>query len=139
MTWCHNVRGGTYSWVIDLYERMNLPVVPAVVKALHEAIDERSKHLNKKKTEESKRKRIQMKVARAEDQEARKKWVKRQAVVHTYGNDDSSDDEEESVAGDGESLPEGDVTVISGRQCRCGSREHCRTSHSSCPLNKKKI
>lgn len=29
--------------------------------------------------------RIQMKVARAEEQKARKKWVKRQAVQHTYG------------------------------------------------------
>ena len=36
-----------------------------------------------------------MKVARAEDQEARKKWVKQQAVRHTYGNDQEDDDAEE--------------------------------------------
>ena len=40
-----------------------------------------------------------MKVARAEDQEARKKWVKRQSVQHTYGRESEDDDDD----GDGES------------------------------------
>lgn len=38
-----------------------------------------------------------MKVARAEDQEARKKWVKRQAVMHTYGGADSSDEDDRDM------------------------------------------
>jgi len=41
------------------------------------------KELVKKKTEEAKQKRISKKVAHAEDQEERKKWVKRQAILHT--------------------------------------------------------
>lgn len=31
----------------------------------------------------------------------------------------------------------GDVVHISGKSCRCGSKQHKRTSHSSCPLNPK--
>ena len=72
---------------------------------------------------------VQMKVARAEDQEAWKKWVKLQAIVHSYGQDDEGDDEPGDVA---------EVTVISNRTCRCGSTSHKRTTHRSCPLNTKK-
>ena len=88
MTWCHAARGRDYHWVIDLYERMNLPVISAVVRALHSSTQDRIDALRKQKTDESKHKRIRVKVARAEDQEARKKWVKRQALVHTYGGGD---------------------------------------------------
>ena len=45
------------------------------------------KEIEKGKTDQRKKTRIQMKVARAEDQEARKKWVKQQAICHTQGND----------------------------------------------------
>lgn len=34
MTWCYEVRGSTYHWVIDLYDRSELPVIPAIVEAL---------------------------------------------------------------------------------------------------------
>ena len=34
MTWCYEVRGPQYQWVTDLYERINLPILPAIVKAL---------------------------------------------------------------------------------------------------------
>jgi len=85
-----------------------------------------------------------MKVARSEAQEARKKWGKQQAIRHTYGHDEDDDDEgvdqetvalaRELVPGEG---PDGCVTVISGKTCRCGSHEHKRTSNKNCPLNKK--
>jgi hypothetical protein len=29
------------------------------------------------------------------------------------------------------------ATKVKGRKCRCGSKEHKRTSHSACPLNSK--
>ena len=85
-----------------------------------------------------------MKVARAEDQESRKKWVKQQAVRHSYGHEDSGDEDNEEVdaclerevsqvVGDNEQ-----ITVISGRKCRCGSTEHSRVTHRSFPLNSKK-
>ena len=129
MTWCYELRGPQYHWVTDLYERINLPILPAIVKALTEAIKVRAAEIQKQKSSHSKAIRVRMKVARAEDQEARKKWVKRQAIVHSYGQDDEGDDE----AGEDE-----EVTVISNRTCRCGSTLHKRTTHRSCPLNTKK-
>ena len=86
------MRGPNYHWVIDLYERLNLPVVSAVVQALHKATADRIANLEKQKTEEGNQ-RIHMKVTRAEDQEARKKWGKQQAVRHTYGNEESDGDD----------------------------------------------
>lgn len=133
MTWCFKVRGPNYHWVVDLYERLNLPVVPAVVEALRKVTMDRASELEKQKSERRKQSRIRMKVARAEDQEARKKWVKQQAVRHTYGREDSEDEGEVKVevrdvnemVGDDEQ-----ITVVSGRKCRCGSSEHSRITLS---------
>lgn len=147
MSWCYDVRGPSYHWVIDLFEGLNLPVIPAVVEALQKEVAERMKEVQRGKTDHKKKVRIQMKVARAEEQEARKKWVKRQAVQHTYGQEEElgEDDEAEDPAlieaarealrGAQEST--GDTVHISGRSCRCGSKQHKRTTHSSCPLNPK--
>lgn len=143
MTWCFKVRGKSYHWIIDLYDRLKLPVIPAIIKALQKEVEERMAEIEKGRTDHKKKIRVQMKVARAEEQEARKKWVKRQAVLHTYGNDD--DDEEEDprlVTAAGQVIgvaeqSDGTVTLISGRTCKCGSKEHQRTTHSACPLNKR--
>ena len=137
------MRGHNYHWVIDLYERLNLPVVPAVVQALHKATADRIANLEKQKTEEGKQRRVHMKVARAEDQEARKKWGKQQAVRHTYGNEESDgedDVDDENLVRDIAQMVgnEDSITVVSGRKCRCGSTSHSRISHQSCPLNKRK-
>ena len=94
MSWCYHVRGPSYHWVVDLYERLNLPVLSAVIEALQKEVAEQMKEVERGKTDHKKGIRIQMKVARAEDQEARKKWVKRQALQHTYGQDDDDADEE---------------------------------------------
>jgi hypothetical protein len=74
-----------------------------------------------------------MKVARTEDQQARRKWMKRQNIEHSYGNDidDDNDEPEES-----DLITENNLTVISGKSCRCVSKDHNSTSHRSCPLNK---
>ena len=61
--------------MIDLYEMLNLPVIPSVIEALQKAALDRMKEIEKGKTDHRKKTRIQMKVARAEDQEARKEWV----------------------------------------------------------------
>ena len=133
MSWCYRVQGPSYHWVVDLYERLNLPVLPAVVEALQKVVEDRMKEIEKGKTDHKKGIRIQMKVARAEEQEARKKWVKRQALQHTYGQDDDDVDEEaedpalveaarEATRGTQES--NGDVVHISGKSCRCGSKQH---------------
>lgn len=147
MTWCYAARGPDYHWVIDLYERLNLPVITAVVRSLHASTQDRIDAVQKQKTDEAKHRRIRVKVARAEDQEARKKWVKRQAVVHTYGvgdDDDDNDDVSQEIIRDanvlvqGTAEGDGDLTVISGKMCKCGSTEHKRTSHKDCPMNKSK-
>lgn len=70
-TWCYEVRGPQYHWALDLYERLNLPILPAVVEALSEAIIERAAELEQQKTSHSKTLRDQMKTARAENQVAR--------------------------------------------------------------------
>lgn len=147
MSWCYDVRGPSYHWVIDLFERLNLPVVPAVVEALQKEVADRMKEVQRGKTDHKKKVRINMKVARAEEQEARKKWVKRQALQHTYGQEEESADEEEAI--DPALIQaaatviravedsNGDMLHISGKSCRCGSTQHKRTSHSQCPLNPK--
>lgn len=141
MTWCYKNRGKEYHWIVDLYERLNLPVLPAVVRALKKATEERMAELEKRKTEEYKKNRISQKVARSEEQEERKKWGKRQAIEHSYGAEDDVDAENEDpklvqeaqvILGD-----EIDGSILSGRKCKCGSLRHLRTSHRLCPLNKK--
>ena len=94
MTWCFKVRGNNYHWVIDLYQRLNLPVIPAAVEALVKCVKDRAAELNKQQTEAWKQQRIRMKVTRTEDQEARKTWVKQQAVTHSYGNSEDGGDDD---------------------------------------------
>ena len=141
MTWCCEVRGQNHHWVADLYEQLNLPVLPAVVQALHKSVEERAAKLQKEKSSQAKANRVHMKVARAEDQEARRKWLKRQAIEHAYGHDKEDDLESaEPMEGtiDTTVQEESTAEVISGKSCRCGSTEHKWKSHKSCPLNKKK-
>lgn len=113
------MRGPNYHWVADLYKRLNLPVMPAVVQALHKAIADRVANLEKQKTEKQKQQRVHMKVSRAEDQEARKKWVKQQPVRHTYGQEDYGDEGEGNLVRHvGEMIGnEDEVTLSSGRKC----------------------
>ena len=143
MSWCYEVRGSSYHWVIDLYDRLNLIIIPAVIEALRKEVEDRMKKIQRGKTDQKKKTRIKMKVARAEDQEARKKWVKRQAVQHTYGNkvDEEDDDVDANFVAAAREITrgvEGDdgaILAISGRGCKCGSNTHKRNSHSAYPLN----
>ena len=86
----HN-RGPEYHWITDLYGRLNLPILPEVVRAFQKATQEQMKELEKK-FDGTKQMRVSQKIARAEDQEEWKKWVKRQAILHTYGVEDEEDD-----------------------------------------------
>ena len=139
MSLCFENQGSNYHWVVDLYERLKFPIVPEVVRAFQKATQERMKNLAKKKTEDAKQKRISQKVARAKDQEERKKWVKRQAVIHTYGVEGEKDSTEDSnLVQEAEQMLGGENTqIVSGRKCKCGSTSHQRTSSCFCPLNKK--
>ena len=51
MTGCFDVRGPKYHLVIDLYNRLNLPVLPAVVDALEKAVRERAIELQNEKSD----------------------------------------------------------------------------------------
>lgn len=139
MTWCFKHRGPEYHWIVDLYDRMNLPVLPKVVCAFQKASKVRMKELEKKKTDQAKQKRVSHKIARSEDQEERKKWVKRQAILHTYGaeDDDDGSEEDRTLIQEAERIMGGEETeIVSGRKCRCGSTTHLSTSSRLCPLNK---
>lgn len=92
MSWSIKARGEGYHWVMDLYECLKLPVFPAVVEALAKGVQEHITTTTKQQSDEGKKKRVQQKVARAEDQAERKKWGKRQAVQHSYGADDEDED-----------------------------------------------
>lgn len=84
MSWCYRVRGPNYHWVADLYERLNLPVLPAVAEALQKEVADRMEEVEKGKTDHKKGIRIKMKVARAEEQEARKKWVEANTAAYIW-------------------------------------------------------
>lgn len=67
-------------------------------------------------------------------------------AAYTYGPDDDDVHEEvvdpalvEAAREATRGTPElnGDVVHISRKSCRCGSKEHERTSHSSCHVNLK--
>lgn len=79
----------------------------------------------------------------------RKEWVKRQKIVHSYGEeleDSGSDLEEElqhhvstnnvphSLPAMQDTMPDGVDFVVGGKRCKCGSSTHQRTSHHDCPL-----
>lgn len=51
MTWCLKVRGDKYYWVIDLYDRLNLPVIQAITEALIKCVRDHADELAKHQTE----------------------------------------------------------------------------------------
>ena len=79
--------------------------------------------------------------------------MRRQAIVHSYGDQEEWDAEEslehlKQCMNNGtvphsmpssSSQPSGVHVSIGGKKpCKCGSTSHQRTSHSKCPLNKKR-
>lgn len=76
-----------------------------------------------------------MKVTRTEDQEARKKEGKQQAVRHTCGGDSEDDGEDGQLVAEVNDMigNREELLIVSGRKCRCGSTQHQRTSHKDCP------
>ena len=107
--------------------------------ALVKANRERVQNLNRIKTDSAKRSRIAMKQARREEHEARKQWVKSQAIQHDYGSSDeecASDQEADGLLSSADSVADGVVVTSSVTKCKCGSVTHKRTNHRDCPLNK---
>ena len=73
--------------------------------------------------------------------------VRKQEVVHNYGDDDL--DELEMQVPDGKKVIDllsqttvgavGVSVVSSKKTCKCGSVSHLRTSHLECPLSKNQV
>ncbi|XP_078695696.1 uncharacterized protein LOC144924443 [Branchiostoma floridae x Branchiostoma belcheri] len=85
MTWCYKTYGPGYHWIREVYQ--------GVVETARKRNEDRMKHLEAIKTNKAKDRRIALKVARALEQEERKRWNKNRPLQHSYG-------EEEEVAGD---------------------------------------
>lgn len=159
MTWCYKRKGPQYHWVIELYSRMGLPILDGIREMCEADNENRMKRLERKKTEAGKRKRVQHKINRTEEQTLRcsfwKKYVQRLQIRHSYGD---NDDEEEPLSeetavhvtqaalagGTAPALPvlvnvpapNGAQVEIGGKRCKwCGSSSHLRKSHRDCPYN----
>ncbi|KAJ7394582.1 hypothetical protein OS493_000400 [Desmophyllum pertusum] len=116
------------------------------------------KRLERYKTDVGKRKGVQRKINRAEEQELRKKYVKSCRIRQTYGEEEESNVlEEEAVLlaenavrngveqGTAPQIPDHEVdapesaeVTLGGTKCKwCGSTTHSRKMHKDCPRNPK--
>ena len=129
MTYMYEKRGPQYHWVVELFERLKLPVFDGVQAALEAFNRQRKMNLDQEKTDSSKRRRIQLKCERTVDAQRRKLWSKKHGH-DTYGSDDSDIDEDKLKR-------IGQKKRATGGMCKCGSTTHQRTNHSDCPLNVK--
>ena len=85
----------------------------------------------------------------------RKEWVKRQKILHSYGEDeneiaDETDLQEElrqrildntvphNLPSICANMPTDVDVIVGGKHCKCGSATHQRISHRDCPLNKQR-
>ena len=109
---------------------LNLPVFDGVHASL-EAFNKLKKEvLDKEKTEEYKRRRIQLKVERTKDAQRCKAWSKKHGH-DTYGDDDCNDDDIELMSIEYKKQPRS-----AGMKYKaCGSTAHL--SHKDSPFNKK--
>ena len=140
MTYMYQKRGPHYHWILDLYNHLGLPVFENMREYLEHENESRMQALLKQKTIEAKEKRVAYKAKRASDLDKRKKWVKQQALKHTYGSDDDEDeDKDDKSSSKRVERSDFDQTVFTSsnvKACKCGSTNHFRTSHSLCPLRR---
>ena len=133
MSWLGEKRGLSYHWILDLFSRLKLPVFDSMAEELKKANEIRAKNLSKKKTNDAKEKRTKWKKARAQEQQERKIWSRRQHIEHTYGSEENSSEEEDTPPKTSTSTQQ-----KRSKKCKCGSSEHKTTRHHNCPLNKQK-
>ena len=134
-------KGAKYSPYIELYTEMGLPILDGMQELWEKDMKARATILIKKSAA-VKKKRIELKTARIEEQEERKQWAKRQKILHQYGeeedSDDSSDDGGQELVDDAmlvlcevneETSKKGKGKAKSAQKpCKCGSTMHSRTS-----------
>ena len=129
MTYMYEKRGPQYHWVVELFERLKLPVFDGVQAALEVFNEQRKLNLDREKTDSFKQRQIQLKSERTMDARRRKVWSKKHGH-DTYGSDDSDLDKDELK-------PKGRKKCTAGGTCKCGSTTHQHTNHSECHLNEK--
>ena len=114
MTNLYTKRGLEYHWIVDLYNHMDLSVVPNLPYILTELNEKRFSYLLSKKSDGAKAiRKLYKKRRKAHEHQCRRLFVQKSAMKHKYGSDED--------------------TPI--RKCKCGSTDHKRTTHKSCPLN----
>ena len=117
MTNLYTKRGPQYHWILDVLKCMDLPEVPNLKYILKELNEDRFLYLQNQKTDEAKSKRkLYKKHRKVDEHQARMLFVQKSAMMHNYGFDE-------------------DEAQTSIRKCKCGSTDHKRTNHRSCPLN----
>ena len=117
MTNLYNKRGPQYHWILDVLKCMDLPEVPNLKYILKELNEDRFLYLQNQKTDEAKSKRkLYKKHRKVDEHQARMLFVQKSAMMHNYGFDE-------------------DEAQTSIKKCKCGSTDHKRTNHRSCPLN----
>ena len=126
MSWLYQKHGNTYHWIVELFRRLRLPIFDGMVEALQSATEVQAKNLSKKKTVNAKERRTK---ARAQEQQERKLWSRRQRIDHTYVSD---------VDDDCSSEEDGSPSTCVQRKCKCGSVDHRSIRHHSCLLNRKR-
>ncbi|XP_031553407.1 uncharacterized protein LOC116290504 [Actinia tenebrosa] len=153
MTFMYKEYGPSYHWMKELYDLLHLPTPDGLEEIWRMENERRMKGLIKKRTDAAKSARAKKKQQRLQESKQRKKFVQRQKIVHNYGDQGEDFGEEELLqevqkkirknTGTREQpkatdAPRGARVNIGGQQCRCGSKEHLRISHRTCPLNKNK-
>ena len=78
MTWATKTFGDDYSWVIDLFQRLELPVFHGMNEALRKAREKQWTSKMRKKTTPVKAARVRRKRDRSKETEKRKTWVKKE-------------------------------------------------------------
>ena len=111
MSWLYQKHGNTYHWIVELFRRLRLPIFDGMVEALQSATEVRAKNLSKKKTVNAKERCTK---TRAQEQQERKLWSRRQRIEHTYGSDDD----------DCSSEKDGSPSTRVQRKCKRGSVDH---------------
>ncbi len=129
MTYMYTKRGPSYHWIPDLYQRLKLPVYDGLREVLEASNRERKARLDDRKTEKTKKRRIQLKMERIKDAQCRKDWSKRHGH-DTYGDTDDLDSEAKPKV----SKKVKPAKSSSGGKCKCGSTTHRRSNHRSIPL-----
>lgn len=67
---------------------------------------------------------------------SRKAWVKRQTIMHSYGDDEDEDGFIDPV----QLCEQVEQELRNQKGCiRCGSHTHKRSTHKDCPFNKKYV